>query len=138
MPTREGLKKHWKEVEAFKNGETIQFRLDTCYAWKDIEDPSFTANCKYRVKPEETYALGDIVEVFNNVCSWGYFKIVRTDTSRYCLISCRDGDRWSAGGHFTGGSLQIPKSILCDCSTVSLKKIPYCDFLRAESKRLHY
>jgi len=44
-------------VEAFANGETIQFRpYNSCSPWKDVVDPSFDVDkLEYRVKPKERY-----------------------------------------------------------------------------------
>jgi len=49
---REQLKMHWKEVEAWKDGKQIQYRIDEEDYWEDVDDPSFCTQYDYRVKPE--------------------------------------------------------------------------------------
>ena len=53
MPTREGLNKHWKEVEAFKNGSDLEILgLHPNEEWVDCGVPSFSVARTYRVKPD--------------------------------------------------------------------------------------
>ncbi len=52
--TREQLNKHWKEIEAFKNGAEIECRrldwLDD--TWGVVGVPEWSEYCEYRVKPK--------------------------------------------------------------------------------------
>ena len=64
--TREGLKKHWEVVEAYKNGAAIQL-YSTCGKWVDVlnaETFSASAYCEYRIKPKtfDCGVLGELSE----------------------------------------------------------------------------
>lgn len=48
--TREGNIKWAKEIDAQRQGKTIQLLLSG--TWVDVSDPMFNADCEYRVKPE--------------------------------------------------------------------------------------
>lgn len=49
--TRNELEMNWKYVEAFKNGECVQYSYDDGRTWLTCKRPSFTSDYKYRVKP---------------------------------------------------------------------------------------
>lgn len=49
--TRTELELNWKFVEAFKNGECVQYSDDEGKTWRTCERPSFTNDFKYRIKP---------------------------------------------------------------------------------------
>ena len=55
--TREGLIKYWNVIEAFKNGETIQVKIDAKSDWQDTSDPLFRAYSEYRIKPKEQWVV---------------------------------------------------------------------------------
>lgn len=59
--TRQELEKWWKEIEAFKNGKQIQYRLDEDddTEWRDINEPAFFIETEYRIKPEFEYVPFD-------------------------------------------------------------------------------
>ena len=46
--SKEQLKMHWKEIQAWADGKQIQYRFE----WQDIKDPAFYTDCEYRVKPD--------------------------------------------------------------------------------------
>jgi len=48
--TQEEAIKWEKEIEALKQGETIQYY--ECMEWYDVDSPSFDFNINYRIKPE--------------------------------------------------------------------------------------
>lgn len=52
--TRERLLKHWDVIQAFKNGELIEWKFqgkdDTC--WQYTSNPAFLIDCEYRIKEE--------------------------------------------------------------------------------------
>lgn len=49
--TREQLNKHWKEIEAFKNGAEIEARYGAG-EWALEEIPDWFGDFEYRVKPK--------------------------------------------------------------------------------------
>lgn len=55
--TREWLIKYWPIIEAFKNGETIQVKIDEQHDWEDTLDPLFRVHSEYRVKPKEMWIV---------------------------------------------------------------------------------
>jgi len=60
---REELKKHWKEIKAFKNGEQIQTTTaDAQTGWVDTEHPRWILHYNYRVKPESSVKYLNIYE----------------------------------------------------------------------------
>lgn len=50
--SKEQLKMHWKEIQAWADGKQIQYRIDDDCEWNDINDPAFFPDYEYRVKPE--------------------------------------------------------------------------------------
>ena len=63
--TREALIKHWDVIQAFKDGETIEYRpLGTEY-WNvdNYQNYDFRESYEYRIKPEQTKRLPTIEEV---------------------------------------------------------------------------
>ena len=63
--TREALIKHWDVIQAFKDGETIEYRpLGTEY-WNvdNYQNYDFRESYEYRIKPEPTKRLPTIEEV---------------------------------------------------------------------------
>lgn len=50
--SKEQLKMHWKEIQAWADGKQIQYRTDDDCEWEDIKDPAFYTDCEYRVKPD--------------------------------------------------------------------------------------
>ena len=50
--SKEQLKMHWKEIQAWADGKQIQYRIDDDCEWEDINEPAFFPDCEYRVKPE--------------------------------------------------------------------------------------
>ena len=60
--TREGLKKHWEEIEAYKDGAEVQYR-NTNRAWEDVAgEPFFHEDTTYRIKPK-TFNCGVLGEL---------------------------------------------------------------------------
>lgn len=49
--SKEQLKMHRKEIQAWADGKQIQYRIDDDCEWKDENDPAFFTDCEYRVKP---------------------------------------------------------------------------------------
>lgn len=49
---RAAVIKHFKYVEAFKNGKDIQYREDMDKKWYTASSPTFDEHIEYRVKPE--------------------------------------------------------------------------------------
>ena len=49
--TREGLRKHWDVVVAFKDGATVECRGLSAKGWEEEREPAFFHFCEYRVKP---------------------------------------------------------------------------------------
>lgn len=39
-------------IQVFAEGKPIQYRGDSSEVWKDVESPSWSAGCTYRIKPE--------------------------------------------------------------------------------------
>ena len=54
--TRENAKANLKFITAFANGETIQY-LSFYGDWQDSDEPTFTQEGRYRVKPKRVFAL---------------------------------------------------------------------------------
>jgi len=50
--TREQLQKHWKIIEAFKDGKEIEFKDEIDSRWHKAGEPLFRINREYRVIPE--------------------------------------------------------------------------------------
>lgn len=51
---KEQLKKHWKVITAFKDGEEIQLQDTETLGWIDVGHlPLFSLNREYRIKPKE-------------------------------------------------------------------------------------
>lgn len=50
--TRKQLNKHWKVIEAFKNGANIECKSHINDAWDVISDPMWSIDYEYRVKKE--------------------------------------------------------------------------------------
>lgn len=44
--------KHAKEIKAFKEGKSIQFKFPTSPIWMNISTPTFKEELEYRIKPE--------------------------------------------------------------------------------------
>jgi hypothetical protein len=51
--TREQFIKHWKLIEAFKNGAEIEFYDEEDGEWENVSSPYFSTADKYRVKPKQ-------------------------------------------------------------------------------------
>jgi hypothetical protein len=76
--TREGLRKHWSEVQAFRDGAEVEY-LSCEGLWEGTSDPVFSLRYEYRVKPtkklvpfdfESWVKLGPVVWVRLNTPSW--------------------------------------------------------------------
>ena len=52
--TREEAKELLPILQAYVEGKTVQYEFDTDN-WKDIKEPSFRSDIKYRIKPEPKY-----------------------------------------------------------------------------------
>ena len=50
--TQEGAKKWAKEIQALAEGKTIQSTERTLNKWRDANDPCFSYQYEYRIKPE--------------------------------------------------------------------------------------
>ena len=59
--TRENAKALLPTIEAYANGETIQFLARGKDIWEDLDHPSFLAGENYRIKPKprEWWIVGD-------------------------------------------------------------------------------
>jgi hypothetical protein len=60
---REQFLKHWKVMEAFKNGKTIQYKNGEGTWQNALVDPMFTESVEYRIKPEakvEPFTMADM------------------------------------------------------------------------------
>lgn len=53
--TREEAKKQFPLMQAYAEGKTIQIWDEDEYKWLDLDEPSFSAIAKYRVKPQVVY-----------------------------------------------------------------------------------
>lgn len=68
--TKEGAIKHWKVIEALKEGKTVQIKPKDG-KWEDREDPNFSPDFEYRIKPEfeniwiVTYTYCGITKIYN-------------------------------------------------------------------------
>lgn len=54
----EGAKKWWKEIEALKNGDLIEYRIQrgtVWSSWEECKSPGFSSNpmVQYRIKPKQ-------------------------------------------------------------------------------------
>ena len=56
--TRENAKANLEFITAFANGETIQY-LSSDGKWYDSDEPVFTQQGRYRVKPKRVFAIFD-------------------------------------------------------------------------------
>ena len=52
--TREEAKEMLPIIQAYVEGKTVQYEFYTDI-WKDIKEPSFRSDVKYRIKPEQKY-----------------------------------------------------------------------------------
>ena len=52
--TREEAKELLPIIQAYVEGKTVQYEFYTDI-WKDIKEPSFRSDVKYRIKPEQKY-----------------------------------------------------------------------------------
>ena len=52
--TKEEAKELLPILQAYVEGKTVQYEFDTDN-WKDIKEPSFRSDIKYRIKPEPKY-----------------------------------------------------------------------------------
>ena len=52
--TREQAKELLPIIQAYVEGKTVQYEFYTDI-WKDIKEPSFRSDVKYRIKPEQKY-----------------------------------------------------------------------------------
>ncbi|MBP6538746.1 MAG: hypothetical protein KA234_00315 [Saprospiraceae bacterium] len=76
--SKEQLKMHWKEIQAWADGKQIQYRIDDDCEWTDIEEPSFFTDGEYRVKPEPIlipfdysdaeFLIGKAIKAKDNSC----------------------------------------------------------------------
>ena len=57
---REQLNKHWKVIEAYKNGADIEINVND--KWVGIEYPLFDITTEYRVKPKSYSYESTIIE----------------------------------------------------------------------------
>lgn len=51
--TRGGVRKWWKEINAFQQGKEIEYRVIGEEGWFISDTPTFISNCEYRIKPEK-------------------------------------------------------------------------------------
>lgn len=65
---REDAQKHWKVIEAFKDGKEIQQLCDGM--WLPCFNPSFYAGASYRIKPKQV-EFGALVREDGGVCAVG-------------------------------------------------------------------
>lgn len=56
--TREDLIRNWDVIEAFKNGENVEYK-DTTGEWSTSYAPAFLPEMEYRVKPKQEYVPFD-------------------------------------------------------------------------------
>lgn len=47
--TREDLKKHWEVIEAFKNGQDVEFWNASSDSWELLDNPTFVERYQYRI-----------------------------------------------------------------------------------------
>lgn len=67
--TQQEVIKWWPEIEAFKNGKTIEARKQHG-VWRVNTNPNFCLTCEYRVKedpPEPEYVPFDFLDVSNYI-----------------------------------------------------------------------
>lgn len=74
--TREGLKKHWESIEAYRKGANLEIRV--LGNWIPVINPNFVDGCEYRILDplrefKEAYERGEMVEVCYNG-TWYEFK----------------------------------------------------------------
>jgi hypothetical protein len=49
--SKEGIRKHWDLVEAWKNGAEIEYSISNG-VWKNATSPAWSLHTEYRIKPE--------------------------------------------------------------------------------------
>ena len=79
-------------IQAYVEGKTVQYEFYTDI-WKDIKEPSFRSDVKYRIKPEQKYRpFKTKEECWNEMLKhqpfgWIYSK---NESCYYCIISVEE------------------------------------------------
>lgn len=90
----EAWKKRLPLIQAYINGDTIQYYNKDNQKWEDLKDPVFTADLScYRIKPKDKYRpFKDREECFNEMMNHHPFGWVRNkESGAYNLITNIDG-----------------------------------------------
>ena len=85
--TREEAKEMLPIIQAYVEGKTVQYEFYTDI-WKDIKEPSFRSDVKYRIKPEQKYRpFKTKEECWNEMLKHQPFGWVK-DEYNYVHIEC--------------------------------------------------
>lgn len=75
MITREGIKKHWEVIDAWKNGANLEVKRKG--EWLSCSQPTFIETAEYRIKPESKPDQYVVVDAIDGEVAGGYSRVLK-------------------------------------------------------------
>lgn len=83
--TKEQLQKHWKTIEAWKNGAEIEFLSPICdKKWHKCGEPDWLEHYEYRIKTQPEYVPFDFSDAEKLI---GKAVVFKSDGNIYQIIA---------------------------------------------------
>ena len=85
---KKGIIKHKKIFDAWLDGKTIQYYVNSNNTWQDIVNPDFYQNSEYRIKPEfPNFKFGETILVSDDQIDWKERIFINSDNDKVYTFS---------------------------------------------------